>query len=130
MSEDAERAGLVYEHFDANASDDGSTNVTPLAEYDPSLQLWWGLDEGWEHPSVCLLLQRKPDGTIVVFDEVYERHLEHDRFLDCVHQPGGLDGASEETLVPYGARSGAHVARTQSRGGRSRTQARSSSRPP
>ena len=97
MSEDAERAGLVYEHFDANASDDGSTNVTPLAEYDPSLQLWWGLDEGWEHPSVCLLLQRKPDGTIVVFDEVYERHLEHDRFLDCVHQPGGLDGASEET---------------------------------
>ncbi len=97
MSEDAERAGLVYEHFDANASDDGSTNVTALAEYDPSLQVYWGLDEGWEHPSVCLFIQQRDDGTFVVFDEVYERHLEHDRFLDCLHQPFGLDGRSRES---------------------------------
>ena len=97
MSEDAERAGLVYEHFDANVSDDGSTNVTPLAEYDPSLRVYWGLDEGWEHPSVCLLIQRRDDGTMVVFDEVYERHLEHDRFLDCLHQLRGIDGSSPES---------------------------------
>lgn len=97
MSVSAERAGLVYEHFDVSISDDGSTNVTALAEYDPSLEVFWALDDGWEHPSVCLLIQQKPDGTIVVFDEVYERHLEHDRFMDCVHQPRGQDGRSDES---------------------------------
>ena len=97
LSQDAARRGLMYEHFEAMESDDGATNVTAAAEYDPDLEVYWGADEGYESPMVVVLGQMRADGTITIFDEVYLRHKEHDEFLNTVHQPNGLDGDSEES---------------------------------
>ncbi|MCH8200000.1 MAG: hypothetical protein IIA54_08050, partial [Chloroflexi bacterium] len=106
MSMDAERAGLVYERFAPDLSDDGSTNVTEAAEYDPQLDVYWGADEGFENPSVVLLMQRTRDGGFNVFDEIYVSHMDHEEVLDLVHQPRGLDGKSRETwyVRPPGAK--------------------------
>ncbi len=104
LSQDAERRGLMYEHFAGDLSDDGTTNVSEDAEYDPGLDVYWGADAGYEHPSVVLLGQVRPDGLIAIVDEVYLRHLEHEAFLNAVHQPRGLDGASPESwyVAPRG----------------------------
>lgn len=97
MSEDAKRAGVVYPDFAPEPSLDGSTNVTELAEYDPKLDVYWGADDGYEDEAVILLCQRTPDGGINVFDEVYLSHMTHERMIDTVHQPGGIDGKGRET---------------------------------
>lgn len=96
LSQDAQRAGVVYEHFRPEESDDGTTNVSKEAEYDPERDVLWGMDQGYEDPSVCLYMQQKGE-ELHVFDEVYVRHMAVDQFLDCVHQPAGLEGRGGET---------------------------------
>lgn len=78
--------GVVYEIWVGNPSDtSGNTNVTELAEYDPSLPVYWGCDDGYSgevdengdfteksHPRVILLYQVDATGKIKVFEENYQ----------------------------------------------------------
>lgn len=67
--------GRVYDNFDLAA------NVSPTAEYNPDLDVYWGLDDGYAHgdgpgsagyhPRVFLLGQITPTGGLHVFAEFY-----------------------------------------------------------
>lgn len=66
--------GVVYDNWDL-------ANVTPEADYDPSLPLFWAVDDGYVagqgigtasfHPRVILFMQPTPIGGVNVIDEYY-----------------------------------------------------------
>lgn len=66
--------GVVYPNWDM-------ANVTPEAEYDPALDLYWAVDDGYAqgqgvgtssyHPRVILFMQPTPIGGVNVVDEYY-----------------------------------------------------------
>jgi phage terminase large subunit len=68
--------GLIYDNFSL------SENVTTEADYNPALQVQWGIDDGYahgggvgtpgHHPRVILIGQVQPDGGLHIINEVYE----------------------------------------------------------
>jgi len=61
-------AGLIYGNFSVDE------HVTPLAEYDPNYPVLWGVDIGYEHPTVIVMAQERPfqgmPDTLCVFNVV------------------------------------------------------------
>lgn len=67
--------GVVYDNFTVEH------NVTEAAEYDPALDVYWGVDDGYAlghgpghesyHPRVILMAQYTPIGGIQIFNEYY-----------------------------------------------------------
>lgn len=70
--------GVVYDNFTVR------DNVTPDADYNPALPVWWGVDDGYSagqgpgtesyHPRVFLLGQRTARGGLNIFYEYYVTH--------------------------------------------------------
>jgi hypothetical protein len=78
-------AGLIYGNFSVNE------HVTPLAEYNPDFPVLWGVDIGYEHPTVIVMAQERefngqPD-TLCVFNVV---RLNRMLISDILAYVGGL----------------------------------------
>lgn len=84
------RGGLVY----ANWSEE---NITLEAEYTPDRPVVWAMDEGYENPNVCLLLQEMPNGEVHLFDEVYVQHRLVDQFLKLLHETVPVEARTEQS---------------------------------
>lgn len=82
--------GRIYDNF--SLEPDG--NVSELAEYNPDLEVYWGVDDGYAlgdgpghanyHPRVILLAQDTPIGGVNVFAELVECLTLPERSLDKV----------------------------------------------
>jgi PBSX family phage terminase large subunit len=67
--------GLIFDNFSL------ADNVTEEADYNPSLDVYWGVDDGYAHgggegtmgfhPRAVVLCQVQPDGSVYIFDEYY-----------------------------------------------------------
>jgi PBSX family phage terminase large subunit len=67
--------GLIYDNFSI------TDNVTTDADYNPNLDVYWGVDDGYAHgggkgtagfhPRAIILCQVQEDGSLYVFDEYY-----------------------------------------------------------
>lgn len=80
--------GRIYDNFDLDH------NVTTDAEYNPALEVVWGVDDGYAygqgpgtasyHPRVFLLAQWTPQGGVNIFAEYYQTGELSERSLDNV----------------------------------------------
>lgn len=92
MAEFAVSEGLVYSSFSVEQ------NVTADAEYNPDLDVYWAVDDGYSHgqgvgtaghhPRVVLFAQQHPDGSMTIFDEYYRSLQPSDLTLsECLERP-------------------------------------------
>jgi PBSX family phage terminase large subunit len=83
--------GVVYDNWDTE-------NVDPLAEYNPTLPVIWGVDDGYAsgagvgtesyHPRVILFAQETAQGGFNVFAEYYATNeLSEKSIANCLEQP-------------------------------------------
>lgn len=74
----ASAEGLVYDSFDAdNLSDANSIHG----------RAWFlAIDDGYIDPRATLFLQQQPDGSLLVFDELYQRQTLEEVTIDAIRQ--------------------------------------------
>jgi phage terminase large subunit len=83
--------GVIYDNWDA-------LNVTEEAEYNPDLDVYWAVDDGYVygqgpgtisyHPRVVLFMQATAIGGVNVFDEYYACHeLSEVTIENCLAKP-------------------------------------------
>jgi phage terminase large subunit len=80
--------GIIFDNFSHTG------NVTESAEYNPELETYWGIDDGYaegsgigtisHHPRVILLAQQTAIGGINVFEEYYQTQTMPEASLDEV----------------------------------------------
>lgn len=73
-------------------------NISESAEYDPNLELYWAVDDGYHNPRVILFCQIKPDGTVIVCNEYYAREQTAPQTLNFI---SNRDGSQTTLLYPY-----------------------------
>jgi len=78
---DAEYKDTIYQNFTTK-------NISSEAEYDPSLPVHWGVDDGSRHPRVILMIQERPckgiPDALCVFDEYYAHNELHRTSIENV----------------------------------------------
>jgi phage terminase large subunit len=83
--------GVIYDNWD-------ETNITDEAEYNPDLDLYWAVDDGYVygqgpgtasyHPRVVLFMQPTAIGGVNVVDEYYACHeLSENTIENCLQKP-------------------------------------------
>ena len=84
--------GVIYDNLSL------TENVTSDADYNPELDVYWGVDDGYaegqgvgtpgHHPRVVLFGQPQPNGGINIFDEYYRTlQLGDATIKDCLQYP-------------------------------------------